>query len=80
MAAAYGWSTDISDDDALRELLALNARRQGGRTEYATGGPLWAGLGLAELRQVDRTMNGRSAVGRVLGRGAKQLRSSRQVR
>ena len=25
--AAYGWSADISDDDALRELLALNAHR-----------------------------------------------------
>ena len=24
VAAAYGWSVDISDDDALRELLALN--------------------------------------------------------
>ena len=24
MAAAYGWSADISDDDVLRELLALN--------------------------------------------------------
>ncbi len=24
VAAAYGWSTDISDDDVLRELLALN--------------------------------------------------------
>ena len=27
-AAAYGWSADISDDDVLRELLALN---EGGR-------------------------------------------------
>ena len=24
VAAAYGWSPDISDDDALRELLGLN--------------------------------------------------------
>jgi len=24
VAAAYGWSADISDEDALRELLALN--------------------------------------------------------
>ena len=24
VAAAYGWSADIADDDALRELLALN--------------------------------------------------------
>ena len=24
VATAYGWPTDISDDDALRELLALN--------------------------------------------------------
>ena len=24
VAAAYGWSLDISDDDALRELLVLN--------------------------------------------------------
>ena len=24
VAAAYGWSADISDDDGLRELLALN--------------------------------------------------------
>ena len=24
VAAAYGWSTDITDADALRELLALN--------------------------------------------------------
>ena len=24
VAAAYGWSVDISDDDILRELLALN--------------------------------------------------------
>ena len=24
VAAAYGWPADISDDDALRELLALN--------------------------------------------------------
>ena len=28
VAAAYGWSADISDDDALRELLVLNG---GGR-------------------------------------------------
>ena len=28
VAAAYGWSTDISDDDVLHELLALNG---GGR-------------------------------------------------
>ena len=26
VAAAYGWSADISDDDALRELLALNLK------------------------------------------------------
>ncbi len=26
VAAAYGWSADISDDDVLRELLALNGR------------------------------------------------------
>ena len=25
-AAAYGWSADISDEDALRELLAINGR------------------------------------------------------
>ena len=25
VAAAYGWSADISDDDVLRELLTLNA-------------------------------------------------------
>ena len=25
VAAAYGWDADISDDDALRELLALNS-------------------------------------------------------
>ena len=25
VAAAYGWSADISDDDVLRELLALNS-------------------------------------------------------
>ena len=24
VAAAYGWSADISDDDVLRDLLALN--------------------------------------------------------
>ena len=24
VAAAYGWDADISDEDALRELLALN--------------------------------------------------------
>ena len=28
VAAAYGWSADISDDEVLRELLALNG---GGR-------------------------------------------------
>ena len=28
VAAAYGWSADISDDDALRELLALNGSDQ----------------------------------------------------
>ena len=27
VAAAYGWHADISDDDVLRELLALNGRR-----------------------------------------------------
>ena len=27
VAAAYGWSADISDDDALRELLELNLAR-----------------------------------------------------
>ncbi len=27
VAVAYGWPTDISDDDALRELLALNRSR-----------------------------------------------------
>ena len=27
VAAAYGWSADISDDEALRELLALNLTR-----------------------------------------------------
>ena len=27
VAAAYGWPADISDDDALRELLALNLRK-----------------------------------------------------
>ena len=26
-SCAYGWPTDISDDDALRELLALNRSR-----------------------------------------------------
>ena len=30
VAAAYGWPADISDDDALRELLELNLT-QGGR-------------------------------------------------
>jgi len=25
-ASAYGWPADIADDDALRELLALNGR------------------------------------------------------
>ena len=25
VAAAYGWPADITDDDALRELLALNS-------------------------------------------------------
>ena len=29
VAAAYGWKVDISDDDALRELLALNLARGG---------------------------------------------------
>jgi hypothetical protein len=29
VASAYGWSADISDDDALRELLALNLARSG---------------------------------------------------
>ena len=29
VAAAYGWDADISDDDALRELLALNLTRGG---------------------------------------------------
>ncbi len=28
VSAAYGWSSDISDDDAVAELLALNLRRQ----------------------------------------------------
>ena len=28
VAAAYGWTADVSDEDALRELLALN---EGGR-------------------------------------------------
>ena len=28
VAAAYGWSPDISDDDVLGELLALNGGRQ----------------------------------------------------
>ena len=27
VAAAYGWNADISDDDALRELLELNLAR-----------------------------------------------------
>ena len=27
VAAAYGWPVDISDDDALRELLELNLAR-----------------------------------------------------
>ena len=27
VAAAYGWPADISDDDTLRELLALNLRK-----------------------------------------------------
>ncbi len=27
VAAAYGWPADISDDDVLRELLALNGGR-----------------------------------------------------
>ena len=26
VAAAYGWPTDITDDEALRELLALNCK------------------------------------------------------
>ena len=29
VAAAYGWNADISDDDALRELLGLNLTRSG---------------------------------------------------
>ena len=32
VAAAYGWPEDISDDDALRELLALNITRTGEKT------------------------------------------------
>ena len=28
VAAAYGWAADISDDDALRELLRLNSDSQ----------------------------------------------------
>lgn len=28
MVAAYGWLADISDEDALRELLALNADKR----------------------------------------------------
>ena len=28
VAAAYGWSADISDDEVLRELLALNGGGQ----------------------------------------------------
>ena len=28
VAAAHGWSTDISDDEVLRELLALNGSGQ----------------------------------------------------
>ena len=28
VAAAYGWSADISDDDVLRELLVLNGGRR----------------------------------------------------
>ena len=28
VAVAYGWSADISDEDALRELLALNGGDQ----------------------------------------------------
>ena len=27
VASAYGWPADISDDDSLRELLALNGSR-----------------------------------------------------
>ena len=27
VAAAYGWDADISDDEALRELLGLNLRK-----------------------------------------------------
>ena len=29
VANAYGWSADISDEDALRELLAVNRERAG---------------------------------------------------
>ena len=32
VAAAYGWPEDIADDDALRELLALNTTRTGEKT------------------------------------------------
>ena len=31
VAAAYGWSADISDDEVLRELLALNDGVDGSR-------------------------------------------------
>ena len=41
VAAVYGWSTDISDDDALRALLALNG---GGTNKHdavrASGWPI----------------------------------------
>ena len=45
VAAAYGWSADISDDDVLRELLALNGR-------WAMSGPALdsRGAGRGSLR------------------------------
>ena len=39
VAAAYGWSADISDDEVLRELLALN----GGRSAGDSGARQWRG-------------------------------------
>ena len=36
MAAAYGWSAGISDDEVLRELLALNGGRQEIRGDQLT--------------------------------------------